>query len=64
MSKIPSEVRICLPSDQHDSQPNSRRMTGDNTTLELALSRRPSFVATALRRPSAAFVAQKRLMME
>jgi len=60
---------IVIPDQNHLqlSPPGSRRMTGDNTSLQDALaltSRRPSAI-TALRRPSSnALIAQRRLMLE
>lgn len=48
------------------SQPGSRRMTGENATLQemVAFSRRPSAVLAALRRNSTAMVAHRRLFLE
>ncbi|GAB0087069.1 Otopetrin [Sergentomyia squamirostris] len=50
------------------SQPSSRRMTGENATLQemVAFSRRPSALLTALRRNSVAtaMVAQRRLFLD
>lgn len=64
-----NEITILVPSqsDSRLSPPGSRRMTGDNTSMnEMALvaSRRPSYIAAALRRPSNVLNAQRRMMME
>lgn len=68
IKRMSPEVTIILPhenSSQQLSLPGSRRMTGDNNTLQElgAISRRQSVVAT-IRRQSVNLAAQRRLLME